>query len=48
MDKLEFNQVVIFVKSVPRCTALCKLLTEQNFPAVEIHRGMPQEERYVL
>ena len=47
LDKLEFNQVVIFVKSVPRCTALCKLLTEQNFPAVEIHRGMAQEERYV-
>lgn len=45
LDKLEFNQVVIFVKSVPRCTALCKLLTEQNFPAVEIHRGMAQEER---
>ncbi|CAF4117151.1 unnamed protein product, partial [Rotaria sp. Silwood2] len=45
LDKLEFNQVVIFVKSVQRCTALCKLLTEQNFPAVEIHRGMPQEER---
>ena len=39
LDKLEFNQVVIFVKSVPRCTALCKLLTEQNFPAVDIHRG---------
>jgi superfamily II DNA/RNA helicase len=47
LDKLEFNQVVIFVKSVPRCTTLCKLLTEQNFPAVEIHRGMPQEERFV-
>jgi superfamily II DNA/RNA helicase len=47
LDKLEFNQVVIFVKSVPRCTALCKLLTEQNFPAVEIHRGMAQEDRFV-
>ena len=46
LDKLEFNQVVIFVKSVPRCTALSKLLSEQNFPAVEIHRGMPQEERF--
>jgi len=45
---LEFNQVVIFVKSVPRCTALCKLLTEQNFPAVEIHRGMAQEDRFVF
>ena len=39
--------MVIFVKSVPRCTALCKLLTEQNFPAVEIHRGMAQEDRFV-
>jgi ERCC4-related helicase len=48
LDKLEFNQVVIFVKSVPRCTALCKLLTEQNFPAVEIHRGMAQEDRFVF
>jgi len=45
LDKLEFNQVVIFVKSVSRCTALCRLLTDQNFPAVEIHRGMAQEER---
>ena len=45
LDKLEFNQVVIFVKSVPRCTALCKLLIDQNFPAVEIHRGMAQEDR---
>ncbi|CAF1258757.1 unnamed protein product [Rotaria sordida] len=45
LDKLEFNQVVIFVKSLPRCTALCKFLIEQSFPAVEIHRGMPQQER---
>ena len=37
--------MVIFVKSSQRCTTLCKLLTDQNFPAVEIHRGMPQEER---
>ena len=39
--------MVIFVKNVQRCTALCKILTEQNFPAVEIHRGMAQEERYI-
>lgn len=38
-------QVVIFVKSVQRCMALSQLLTEQNFPAVAIHRGMIQEER---
>ncbi|KAJ3614339.1 hypothetical protein NHX12_017913, partial [Muraenolepis orangiensis] len=45
LDVLEFNQVVIFVKSVQRCVALSQLLVEQNFPAVAIHRGMAQEER---
>lgn len=45
LDVLEFNQVVIFVKNVQRCMALCKLLVEQNFPAIAIHRGMTQEER---
>lgn len=40
-----FTQVVIFVKSVQRCMALAQLLTEQNFPAIGIHRGMTQEER---
>ena len=45
LDVLEFNQVVIFVKSVQRCTALSQLLIEQNFPAIAIHRGMTQEER---
>ncbi|NXB68429.1 DX39B helicase, partial [Struthidea cinerea] len=46
LDVLEFNQVVIFVKSVQRCIALAQLLVEQNFPAIAIHRGMPQEERW--
>ncbi|KAH0629620.1 hypothetical protein JD844_011832 [Phrynosoma platyrhinos] len=46
LDVLEFNQVVIFVKSVQRCMALAQLLVEQNFPAIAIHRGMSQEERY--
>jgi len=45
LDALEFNQVIIFVKSVQRCMALSGLLTEQNFPAICIHRSMPQEER---
>ncbi|KAG1662793.1 Spliceosome RNA helicase DDX39B [Nymphon striatum] len=45
LDLLEFNQVVIFVKSVQRCIALAQLLVEQNFPAIAIHRGMTQEER---
>lgn len=41
-------KVVIFVKSVQRCVALSQLLVEQNFPAIAIHRGMAQEERWVL
>lgn len=45
LDVLEFNQVIIFVKSVQRCIALAQLLIEQNFPAICIHRGMEQEER---
>jgi len=45
LDALEFNQVVIFVKSVQRCMALAQLLVEQNFPAIAIHRGMTQEDR---
>ena len=45
LDALMFNQVVIFVKSVQRCTYLDKLLTECNFPSISIHRGMSQEER---
>lgn len=35
------------MKSVQRCIALAQLLVEQNFPAIAIHRGMPQEERRV-
>lgn len=45
LDSLEFNQVVIFMKSIQRCVALQSLLVEQNFPAIAIHRAMPQEER---
>jgi superfamily II DNA/RNA helicase len=45
LDQLEFNQVVIFVKSVQRCIALNQLLSEQNFPSIAIHRSMAQEER---
>lgn len=45
LDALDFNQVVIFVKSVPRANELNRLLNECNFPSVCIHRGMSQEER---
>jgi len=45
LDALEFNQVVVFVKSVNRAIQLDKLLQECNFPSVAIHASMKQEER---
>merc|ERR1719169_319273 len=45
LDALEFNQVVIFVKSVQRAVALDKLLVECNFPSISIHSGLGQEDR---
>ncbi|CBZ55520.1 hypothetical protein NCLIV_059450 [Neospora caninum Liverpool] len=45
LDTLEFNQVIIFVKSVSRAQALDRLLTECNFPSIAIHAGLDQEER---
>ncbi|KAL0736127.1 hypothetical protein Bca4012_012337 [Brassica carinata] len=45
LDALDFNQVVIFVKSVSRDGELNKLLIECNFPSICIHSGMSQEER---
>ncbi|KAF8817699.1 hypothetical protein IE077_000021, partial [Cardiosporidium cionae] len=47
LDVLEFNQVIIFVKSVSRAQALDRLLTECNFPSIAIHAGLEQEERSV-
>ncbi len=45
LDSLEFNQVIIFVKSTRRADALNKLLCDSNFPSICVHSGMPQEER---
>lgn len=45
LDSLEFNQVVIFVKSVSRANQLHLLLESCNFPSMCIHSRMPQEER---
>merc|ERR1711994_1127739 len=45
LDALEFNQVVIFVKSVQRAVALDKLLVECSFPSISIHSGLNQEDR---
>lgn len=48
LDTLEFNQVIIFVRSTLRCTELDKLLRECNFPSTAVHSGIGQEERYVF
>lgn len=45
LDNLEFNQVIIFVKSTLRATELDKLLRECNFPSIAVHSGVSQEER---
>jgi ATP-dependent RNA helicase UAP56/SUB2 len=45
LDALEFNQLIIFVKSVARAVELNKLLVECNFPSICIHSLMKQEER---
>eukprot|EP00923_Selenidium_pygospionis_P048476 GHVN01083402.1.p1 GENE.GHVN01083402.1~~GHVN01083402.1.p1 ORF type:complete len:430 (-),score=53.55 GHVN01083402.1:174-1463(-) len=45
LDQLEFNQVIIFVKSVSRARALDNLLRECNFPSMCFHSDMKQEER---
>lgn len=46
LDNLEFNQVIIFVKSTQRANELDKLLRECNFPSIAVHSGVSQEERY--
>jgi len=47
LDQLEFNQVIIFVKSTLRANELNRLLNECNFPSIAVHSGVSQEERYV-
>jgi len=45
LDALEFNQVVIFVRTIQRCVELNKLLVDCNFPSISIHKNLKQEER---
>ncbi|OMJ25584.1 ATP-dependent RNA helicase uap56 [Smittium culicis] len=45
LDSLDFNQVVIFVKSGTRANQLNKILNACNFPSVCIHSHLKQEER---
>jgi len=45
LDALEFNQAVIFVKSVRRSVELDKLLCDAHFPSICINSDMPQDKR---
>jgi len=45
LDKLEFNQVIIYMGTVQRARTLDKVLTEVNFPTLAIFTGLKQEER---
>lgn len=48
LDTLEFNQVMIFVKSTERALALSKYLNESNFPVMVITGNMKQAKRIEL
>lgn len=45
LDSLMFNQVIIFVKKVPRAIMLDEILRKDKFPCICIHRDLAQEER---
>lgn len=45
LDTLDYNQVIVFVKSTVRATELNRLLSECGFPSVAVHSGVSQEER---
>lgn len=48
LEQLDYNQVVIFVKSANRASELSRLLKECNYPSISIHSRMTQEERIKL
>jgi ATP-dependent RNA helicase UAP56/SUB2 len=45
LDYLSFNQVIIFVRTVPRAVHLNKILVECSFPSIAIHSQLTTEER---
>lgn len=45
LDVLDFNQVVVFVKTKQRASALDKMLQKCFFPSMCIHSDLKQEER---
>ena len=45
IDQLEFNQVIIFVKSVAYANKLSEILNKNTLPSKAIHSEIKQEVR---
>ena len=45
LDSLDFNQVIIFVKSQQYAQVLNDLIQKEGFPSIALHRAMPQVKR---
>lgn len=45
LDNIQFNQVIIFVKTYQRAEVLNKILQECKFPSAVHHGSMKQEDR---
>jgi ATP-dependent RNA helicase UAP56/SUB2 len=45
IDNLEFNQIIIFVKSVAYAIKLSEILNKVKLPSKAIHSGLDQKER---
>lgn len=45
IDQLEFNQIIIFVKSVERAIKLAETLNKNALPSKAVHRFIAQDER---
>jgi len=47
LDTLDFDQVVIFVKSTEKAASLEKVLAEGGFPAIAVHMALEEKDRSV-
>lgn len=45
IDALDFNQIIIFVKSVAYAIKLAEILNKNSLPSKAIHSGLSQDER---
>ena len=45
LDKIQFNQCIIFVNNIERCEVLNEILKNNRFPSIAIHAELTQEER---